>query len=115
MKQIASAINEVPVTVFAKGAWFAYQDLAEVDCNVIGIDWNTSPFYAKALLKGKICQGNLDPCQLYGQPADVKRAALEMVQNFGDRHIANLGHGVYPDTPLDNVRVFVDTIKGYHY
>jgi len=115
LKQIAAAIDEVPVTVFAKGAWFAYQDLAEVDCNVIGIDWNTSPFYAKSLLKDKVCQGNLDPCQLYGQPSDVKRAALEMVQNFGDKHIANLGHGVYPDTPLDNVRVFVDTVKNYKY
>lgn len=115
LQQIASAIETVPVTVFAKGAWFAYQDLAELDCNVIGIDWNTSPFYAKALLKDKICQGNLDPCQLYGQPKDVEAAALKMVQDFGHKHIANLGHGVYPDTPLDNVRVFVDTIKRYQY
>lgn len=115
LQQIAKAIEEVPVTVFAKGAWFAYQDLAEVDCNVVGIDWNTSPFYAKALLKGKVCQGNLDPCQLYGQPEDVKKATLQMVKNFGDKHIANLGHGVYPDTPLDNVRVFVDTVKAYRY
>lgn len=115
LKQIASAIETVPVTVFAKGAWFAYEDLAKVDCNVIGIDWNTPPAYVKEILKDKVCQGNLDPCQLYGQPADVKAAALKMVQDFGSKHIANLGHGVYPDTPLDNVRVFVDTIKGYHY
>ena len=115
IKQIASAIEEVPVTVFAKGAWFAYPDLVDVDCNVIGVDWNTSPVYAKAFLKSKVCQGNLDPCQLYGQSSEVKNAALEMVKMFGDKHIANLGHGVYPDTPLDNVRVFVDTIKGYRY
>ena len=115
IRQIATAIKEVPVTIFAKGAWFAYQDLADVDCNVVGIDWNTSPFYAKALLKDKVCQGNLDPCQLYGHPKDVEKATLRMVQYFGDRHIANLGHGVYPDTPLDNVRVFVETVKNYRY
>jgi len=115
IKQIASAIEEVPVTVFAKGAWFAYPDLVDVDCNVVGVDWNTSPVYAKAFLKSKVCQGNLDPCQLYGHPSEVKNAALDMVKAFGDKHIANLGHGVYPDTPLDNVRVFVDTIKGYSY
>jgi len=115
LKQIATAIEDVPVTVFAKGAWFAYQDLEHIDCNVVGIDWNTSPLYAKTWLKTKVCQGNLDPCQLYGHPDEVRNAALEMVKGFGEKHIANLGHGVYPDTPLDNVRVFVDTIKGYSY
>lgn len=115
IKQIASAIDNVPVTVFAKNAWYAYADLEQVDCNVVGIDWNTSPFYAKSILHTKVCQGNLDPCQLYGQPEDVAQAALKMVRDFGSNHIANLGHGVYPDTPLDNVRVFVDTIKGYRY
>ncbi len=115
LKQIATAIDNVPVTVFAKGAWFAYQDLEHVDCNVVGIDWNTPPMYAKTWLKTKVCQGNLDPCQLYGHPDEVRAAALKMVKEFGGKHIANLGHGVYPDTPLDNVRVFVDTIKGYSY
>jgi len=115
LKQIASSIEEVPVTVFAKNAWYAYADLEQVDCEVVGIDWNTSPFYAKSILHTKVCQGNLDPCQLYGQPEDVAQAALKMVRDFGSNHIANLGHGVYPDTPLDNVRVFVDTIKGYEY
>lgn len=115
LQQIAAAIDKVPVTVFAKGAWFAYQDLEEVDCNVVGIDWNTSPYFAKALLKTKVCQGNLDPCQLYGPANEVKKATLNMVKAFGNKHIANLGHGVYPDTPLDNVRVFVDTVKGYSY
>ncbi|MEM1121871.1 MAG: uroporphyrinogen decarboxylase [Bacteroidota bacterium] len=115
LKQIATAIETVPVTVFAKGAWFAYQDLENVDCNVVGIDWNTSPHYAKTFLRTKVCQGNLDPCQLYGQPDTVKQATLDMITAFGDRHIVNLGHGVYPDTPLDNVRVFVDTVKNYSY
>jgi uroporphyrinogen decarboxylase len=115
LKQIATAITEVPVTVFAKGAWFALADLEQVDCNVVGIDWNTSPQFAKALIKTKVCQGNLDPCQLYAKPSEVKKATIKMLQDFGSKHIANLGHGVYPDTPLDNVRVFVDTVKAYAY
>ena len=115
IRQIASAIEEVPITVFAKNAWYAFADLEQVDCNVVGIDWNTSPFYAKSILHSKVCQGNLDPCQLYGQPEDIAKATNKMVRDFGSKHIANLGHGVYPDTPLDNVRVFVDTIKKYRY
>ena len=114
IKQIASAINEVPVTVFAKGAWFALSDLESIDCNVIGLDWGTSPDYARQHIT-KILQGNLDPCQLYGSAKEVESAAIKMVQDFGGNHIANLGHGVYPDTPLDNVRVFVDTIKSLQY
>jgi uroporphyrinogen decarboxylase len=38
-----------------------------------------------------------------------------MVQAFQGRHIVNLGHGVYPDTPLDGVRVFVETVRGMRY
>ena len=113
-KQIATAINKVPVTVFAKGAWFALADLQAIDCNVIGLDWGTHPDYARKHID-KVFQGNLDPCQLYGEAKEVKAATLQMIQSFGGRHIVNLGHGVYPDTPLDNVRVFVDTVKAVSY
>jgi len=105
-QQIAAAINTVPVTVFAKGAWFALPDVAKIDCNVLGLDWGTSPKYARQFTS-KILQGNLDPCQLYGSRTAVRTATLNMVKEFGGAHIVNLGHGVYPDTPLDNVRVFV--------
>ncbi len=114
IKQIAAAITGVPVTVFAKGAWFALAELESIDCNVIGLDWGTSPDYARKHIT-KVFQGNLDPCQLYGTAKEVELAATKMVQDFGGKHIANLGHGVYPDTPLDNVRVFVDTIKSLSY
>lgn len=113
--QIAAAITDVPVTVFAKNAWFAYAEIGKMDCNVVGIDWNTHPAFARELLgKDKVFQGNLDPCQLYAPADEVRKATLNMLQKFGgEKHIANLGHGVYPDTPLDNVKVFVDTVKGW--
>ena len=69
-QQIASAIQAVPVTVFAKGAWFALEDLDSIDCNVIGLDWCTSPAYARQYVN-KVLQGNLDPCQLYGDKDSV--------------------------------------------
>lgn len=116
IKQIASAIEDVPVTVFAKGAWFILEDLQEVDCQVVGLDWNTTPAFArKQLGQQKVLQGNLDPCQLYASPEEVQAAAKKMLQGFGRKHIANLGHGVYPDTPLDSVKAFVQTVKSYRY
>ena len=113
-KQIATAISTVPVTVFAKGAWFAFEDIQDIDCDIIGLDWGTHPDFARKHVD-KVLQGNLDPCQLYGHPKEVKAATLQMIQTFGGGHIVNLGHGVYPDTPLDNVRVFVDTVKAVTY
>jgi uroporphyrinogen decarboxylase len=113
--QICDAIDEVPKTVFAKGAYFVLDKIATLDCNVVGLDWNMDIQQSRDILGNKVLQGNLDPCQLYGNPDDIRNTTLEMLKNFGGNHICNLGHGVYPDTPLDNVRVFVDTVKGFKY
>ena len=42
----------------------------------------------------------------------IENETLTMMQAFGGHHIVNLGHGVYPDTPLDGVRAFVQAVKG---
>lgn len=114
--QICEAITEVPVTVFSKGAWSVLEEIGELDCQVVGLDWNTPPALARKWVgEGKVLQGNLDPCQLYAPPESVRTATTVMLDAFGRGHIANLGHGVYPDTPLDGVKAFVDTVKAYRY
>lgn len=110
---ICEAITEVPVTVFAKGAWFAIEDFAKYPCRTIGLDWNTDPCWAREVVgPHKTLQGNLDPCQLYATPERVAEATRSMLQAFaGGPHIANLGHGVYPDTPVESVKAFIKTVK----
>lgn len=116
LKQICDAIDEVPKTVFAKGAYFALSEIGKLNCNVVGVDWNMDIQDTRAAVgANKVLQGNLDPCQLYGRPEDIQATTLQMLKDFGGKHICNLGHGVYPDTPLENVRVFVDTVKGFKY
>ncbi len=116
LKRICDALDAVPVTLFAKGAWFALEEISGLDCQVIGLDWNHRPEDARRKVGDQlVLQGNLDPCQLYASPEEVRRATGEMLHAFGRRHIANLGHGVYPDTPLDGVRAFVDAVKTYRY
>ncbi|HMQ49107.1 MAG TPA: uroporphyrinogen decarboxylase [Saprospiraceae bacterium] len=116
IRQICAAITEVPVTVFAKGAWFALEDWADTACEVVGLDWTMSPVNSRQQIgPDKILQGNLDPCQLYASEEAVATATLDMLDQFGRRHIANLGHGVYPDTPLPAVKSFVNTVKNYRY
>lgn len=116
ISKICEAITEVPVTVFAKGAWFALEDFAQMNCDVIGLDWNMAPRESRRRVgEQKILQGNLDPCCLYAAPAYIHQETTAMLQAFGRKHIANLGHGVYPDTPLEGVRAFIQAVKDYRY
>ncbi|MEM1322171.1 MAG: uroporphyrinogen decarboxylase [Bacteroidota bacterium] len=116
IRRICEAIQGVPVTVFSKGAFRALEAISEMDCQVIGLDWNLSPTESRRRVgEHKVLQGNLDPCCLYADRQRVQQQTLKMIQEFGGQHIVNLGHGVYPDTPLDNVKCFVDTVKAFSY
>ncbi len=114
ISRICDAIEEVPVTVFAKGAWFAMEEMNGLKCRTIGLDWNTKPEEARKIFQNKTLQGNLDPCVLYGSFEDIKRETKKMLDAFGDHpHIANLGHGVYPDTDPEKVKCFVENVKEF--
>jgi uroporphyrinogen decarboxylase len=115
--QICNAISEVPVTVFAKGAYFVRKELGRLNCRTIGLDWNMDPIESRALIgDDKTLQGNLDPCVLYADFATIKKETEKMLRNFGPyKHIANLGHGVYPDINPDNVKCFIDTVKNFKH
>lgn len=114
IKQICDAISEVPVTVFAKGAFFARQEIGQLNCSVVGLDWNMDPAESRLLIPDKTLQGNLDPCVLYASFSQIRVEVRKMLEAFGPQHyIANLGHGVYPDTNPDKVRCFIESVKEY--
>ncbi len=114
IRQICDQLTEVPVTVFAKGAFFARKEIGELSCDVVGLDWNMDIAESRALIPSKTLQGNLDPCVLYSSFGQIRKETRAMLAQFGSgRHIANLGHGVYPDTDPDKVRCFIDTVKEY--
>lgn len=117
LKQICEQVQGIPKTLFAKGAFYAVKDLAALDCDTIGLDWTMNPEEARALVGGnRTLQGNLDPCAIYADYHEIKRNTEKMLADFGpQRHIANLGHGLYPDLDPDKVRCFIDTVKGYRH
>ena len=105
--QIVQALEEVPVTLFAKDARHAISGLGELAPAVIGLDWVARPAEVRKILPStQVLQGNLDPTQLYASPEEIARATKAMLREFGPHHIANLGHGVYPDTPLEGVKAW---------
>lgn len=114
--RIVRAIPEVPVIVFAKDAFHAIDLIAAMPCQVVGLDWTADPSKAGIALPGKALQGNLDPAALYGSTASVVQSTLDMIAAFPQgRHIVNLGHGIYPDLPRENVITMVETVKNYRY
>lgn len=115
ISKIADAITEVPVIVFAKGAYASRQSIGKINCDVVGLDWNMDIKESRALIgPDKTLQGNLDPAALYADFNTVKSETRKMIDQFGkSRHIANLGHGVYPDMKADKVKCFIDEIKEY--
>ena len=116
IKEICDAITEVPVIVFAKGAYFARKDFASTSCSVIGLDWNMDISESRKLCGNKTLQGNMDPCLLYADYDIIEKETIKMLKTFGpERYIANLGHGLYPDTDKDKVKFFIDTIKKYRF
>ncbi len=114
ISRICDAIRDVPKIIFAKGAFFARAKMNSIDCDVVGLDWNMEIDESRRLLPDKVLQGNLDPCALYGSFDDIRRETKKMLKAFGaSNYIANLGHGLYPDTEVDKVKCFIDTVKEY--
>ena len=112
ISRICDAISDVPKIVFAKGAFFAREKMNEISCDVVGLDWNMDIAESRRLIPDKVLQGNLDPCALYGSFDDIRRETKKMLKAFGpSAHIANLGHGLYPDTEVDKVKCFIETVK----
>ncbi|KAB2879265.1 uroporphyrinogen decarboxylase [bacterium] len=104
----------VPVIVFCKDCGQALEEIIGTGADVIGIDWTTDMRVARERVSGRAAiQGNLDPTMLYAPIPRIEDAVSSILQYYGHGagHIFNLGHGILPDTPVDNVRAFVDAVK----
>lgn len=112
--QIADALkDDAPVILFPKGSWYALKDLSESSASGIGIDWGISPAMAREFTGNKITlQGNFDPAKLLAPVKEIKKAVKKMIDGFGiQKYIANLGHGITPNVPVDHARAFVEAVK----
>ncbi len=110
---IASLPAGVPVINFATGNPALLPLLADTPANVIGIDWRTRLDDAwQTVGFEKSVQGNLDPTVLLTNPAEIRRQAKIVLDQAAGRpgHIFNLGHGILPQTPVDNAIALVDAV-----
>jgi uroporphyrinogen decarboxylase len=108
----------VPVIYFPNGATTMLDRIAAVGADVYSIDWRLSLTQARERLRAGgatafAVQGNLDPGVLLGSPERLRRQVEAVVKDgAGAAHVFNLGHGIYPETPIENVELLVRTVRG---
>lgn len=112
----AAKASGVPTIYFALDAAHAAGAVATCGADVIGLDWRTSLRDApRAFPKASAFQGNLDPCALLADPGTVRRRTRAMLTEglALPAHVANLGHGILPETPVDSALAFVETVSEF--
>ncbi len=114
-QQVISGLKsttEVPVILYVNGSRGLLPLLKQSGADVISVDWQTSLSQARQILGSDVAlQGNLDPNALFTRP-DVLKPIVEamLVEGGSQGYIFNLGHGVLPKTPIENVKLVVDTV-----
>jgi len=115
LKDIASRLKDkkAPVTLFSKGGYEILQTLSNSEADVLGVDWMTDMKQAYQLAGDRFAlQGNLDPTALYGSKEIISKEVARILEVFKGKsgHIFNLGHGILPDIPVENVQFLVDEV-----
>lgn len=105
--------RKIPVILFTKGAGPLLADLAETDCDALGVDWTTDLESAREWVGDKVAlQGNLDPATLRESAEIIRQGVADTLASYGTGpgHIFNLGHGITPDIDPDKLGVLVDAV-----
>lgn len=118
--QIISKLDrkDIPVISFCKGSSVFAPLMAEAGPDVVSVDWNADLRNVKAgLPQGVAVQGNLDPFVLYADKAVIREKILQLFERMRgqDGFIFNLGHGIMPDIPFDNVKYAIEVVKEFSY
>ena len=105
--------HRVPVIVFTRGGGGWLSEIASIGAHCVGLDWTVDLAAARAQVGDRVAlQGNLDPVALLTDPATVAREAARIVRAAGAApgHVFNLGHGILPTTPPQNVAALVEAV-----
>ncbi len=106
----------VPVIHFGTGASGFFRELHAAGGDVMGVDWrmNIDQAWMDISYRSAI-QGNLDPVALFAPLPELKMKVTELLKRTGTRpgHIFNLGHGILPETPVDNVKAVVQMVREF--
>jgi uroporphyrinogen decarboxylase len=114
MRAIVESLGKrVPTIVFTRGGGGWLREIAAIGAHCVGLDWTVDIAAARADVGDRVAlQGNLDPVTLLTDPDTVTREAERIVRAAGRApgHVFNLGHGILPTTPPENVAALVEAV-----
>lgn len=105
----------VPVIYFSTASTALFGQIGRLGADAIGVDWRQSLSAASRSLACNVLQGNLDPALLLGPRAYLEEAAENVLREGAKlrSHVFNLGHGILPETPIENVEALLRIVKGW--
>jgi len=103
--------NAVPVIYYTKASHHLLPSVVKAGANVLSVDWRVPLNTVRKLAGPRVAlQGNLDPAILFGPQEKIREATLDIIGQLGGQgHILNLGHGILPQTPVENAQFFIHT------
>ncbi|AUT00141.1 uroporphyrinogen decarboxylase [Nostoc sp. CENA543] len=112
-QQVKETHPDTPLILLVSGSAGVLERMAQSGADIVTVDWTVDMADARARLGKHVkVQGNLDPGVLYGSKEFIRDRIIDTVRKAGNwGHILNLGHGVHPDTPEENVAFFFETAK----
>ena len=113
VSQVREKYPDVPVIGFPRGAGMLYGSYrAKTGVSGLGLDWTCPLALGRKLQEGGAIQGNLDPLRLLAGGRALDDGVDRIMEAFaGGPHIFNLGHGILPETPLENVEAMIDRVR----
>ncbi len=113
VKRFRAACPKVPLIAFPKGHVASLERYVEtVAPDALSVDWTVALGAIKSRFPGLVVQGNLDPLELIVGGESLERAVRKLLSEGGQsRFIVNLGHGVRPQTPIENVHKLVEIVR----
>lgn len=113
VEKVKAKHPDTPMILYINGSAGVLELLGQSGVDIVSVDWTVELTAARQRIGTHLgVQGNMDPCALYGSQDFIQERILSTIRQGGGRkHIMNLGHGVLPTTPEDNVRFFFETAK----
>jgi len=121
--------HRIPRIVFTKGGGLWLEEMGQLDCEALGLDWTMNLGKARKIVggevggPGKALQGNIDPNVLFAPPHAIEKEVIRVLDSFGQphtdptlsgpTHIFNLGHGIHQHTPPEHVTALVETVHSH--
>lgn len=122
MQQICDALIDkkqgqiIPRIVFTKNGGQWLEEIANINCHAVGLDWTSTLSDAKARIGDKVAlQGNLNPMLMLQTPEIVEKEATSVLKSFNGKtgHVFNLGHGITPQANIENVEALIKTVHNF--